>query len=157
MRILTIAILGLILAGCSRRHEAHANHNVQLNTGVHPAMVEPSKKQFRLRPDQMRPLATGYGGCIATDLITCDGHKVAFMYRESTEREADSGWRFMSGLEDDDYMSDPDNHGVYDVNTIANYDPELVPLLDAPVGSAFERENGTGPFVEVVDFGLSDE
>ena len=26
------------------------------------------------------------------------------------------------------------------------------PFLDAPVGSAFERENGTGPFVEVHDF-----
>jgi hypothetical protein len=42
---------------------------------------------------------------------------------------------------------------VYDVNTIANYDPEIIPFLDAPVGSAFERENGTGLFAEVHDFG----
>jgi hypothetical protein len=55
----------------------------------------------------------------------------------------------VSGYESDDYMNDPGNHGAYDVNTIANYDPDIVPFLDAPIGSAFERENGTGPFVEV--------
>jgi hypothetical protein len=28
---------------------------------------------------------------------------------------------------------------LYDVNTIANYDPSIIPLLDAPIGSAFGR------------------
>ena len=31
-------------------------------------------------------------------------------------------------------MDEASNHGVYDVNTIANYDPDIIPLLDAPVG-----------------------
>ena len=115
-------------------------------------MADPRKKPFRLRAEQIRPLAPGYGGCIATDLITCEGWPVAFMYREAADREADSGWRFMAGVETDEYMDDPDNHAVYDVNTIANYDPEIIPFLDAPGGSTFERENGTGPFVEVDDF-----
>jgi hypothetical protein len=118
----------------------------------YPIMTDPTKKPFWLSADQIRPLATGYGGCIATDMITCGGHKVAFMYREATDRDVDSGWRFMSGLESDEYMDDPDNHAVYDVNTIANYDPDVIPFLNAPVGSVFERENGTGPFVAVHDF-----
>ena len=112
----------------------------------------PSDKPFRLRADQIRPLATGYGGCIASDLITCDGRKVGFMYREATEREVDSGWRFLSGYESDGYMDGAGNHAVYDVNTVANYDPEIIPFLDAPVGSAFEREKGVGPFAQVHDF-----
>jgi hypothetical protein len=86
-------------------------------------MADPTKKPFRLRADQIKSIATGYGGCIATDMITCGGRKVAFMYREATERDLDSGWRFMSGFESDEYMNDPENHAVYDVNTIANYDP----------------------------------
>src|SRR5437588_12192969 len=57
----------------------------------HPAMADPTKKPFRLRADQIKPIATGYGGCIATDMITCGGRKVAFMYREATERDLDSG------------------------------------------------------------------
>jgi len=42
--------------------------------------------------------------------------------------------------------------GIYDVNTIANYDPEVVPLLEAPVGSSFERKDGTGSLEQVFDF-----
>jgi hypothetical protein len=31
---------------------------------------------------------------------------------------------------------------VYDVNTIANYDPDIVSFLRAEVGSRFERTDG---------------
>lgn len=120
-------------------------------------MLDPSKKPFKLRADQIKPIATGYGGCIATDMITCGGRKVGFMYREFTDRDLDSGWRFMSGLESEEYMYDAANHAVYDVNTIANYDPDIVPFLNSPAGSTFEREDGTGPFVEVFDFNPSTE
>ena len=109
-------------------------------------------KTFKLTADEIQPLAIGHGGCIATDMITVDGRRVAFMYREAADRDMDSGWRFMSGHESDEYMDDPANHAVYDVNTVANYDPDVIPLLHAPVGSAFERENGTGAFVQVHDF-----
>jgi hypothetical protein len=115
-------------------------------------MTKPRKKQFRLRADQIRPLATGRGSCIATDMITVEGRKVAFLYRQSPDNGIDSGWRFMSGLESPEYMDDPANHAIYDVNTIANCDPEIIALLDAPIGSAFERMNGTGDFHEVFDF-----
>jgi hypothetical protein len=100
----------------------------------------------------MEPLAIGRGACFATDHITVEGRKVAFMYRESPDNDIDSGWRFLSGFESDEYMNDPDNHGIYDVNTIANHDPDIIEFLDAPIGTAFEREEGTGAFVEVEDF-----
>jgi hypothetical protein len=115
-------------------------------------MTDPTQKPFRLRADEIKDLAPGHGGCIATDMITCEGRKVAFMYREEPDNDVDSGWRFLSGYESDEYMEDPDHHAAYDVNTIANYDPDIIPFLDAPVGSAFERENGTGDFREVDDF-----
>jgi hypothetical protein len=120
-------------------------------------MSDPTKKKFRLKPDEIKPLATGYGGCIATDMITVNGRKVAFMYREEPDNNVDSGWRFMAGFESPEYMEDPDNHAVYDVNTIANYDREIIPFLDAPIGSAFEREDGIGAFIEVHDFAPPDD
>ena len=109
-------------------------------------------KQFALSPDQIRPLAEGYGACIATDRITVEGRKVAFFYREAPDNEFDGGWRFFGGGETDAYLDDPTNSGIYNVNTIANYDPEIIPFLDAPAGAAFERENGTGPIAQVYDF-----
>jgi hypothetical protein len=52
------------------------------------------KKPFQLRADQIKPLAIGRGSCIATNMISVDGRKVAFMYRQVPDNELDSGWRF---------------------------------------------------------------
>nr|WP_202126988.1 DUF2185 domain-containing protein [Cupriavidus sp. SW-Y-13] len=97
-------------------------------------------------------MATGRGGCIATDRITVDGFPVRFMYREAPNNQVDSGWRFMSGFEDDAYMDNAKNHGAYDINTIANYDPSIIPFLDAPVGSVFEKHPESEQFLAVQDW-----
>jgi hypothetical protein len=107
------------------------------------------QKKFRLTPEQIKPLAEDYGACIASDAITVEGEKVGFMYREDPDTDIDSGWRFLSGTESDEFLDDPENLGLYDVNTIANYDRDIIPLLDAASGSAFERDPDTGRFVEV--------
>lgn len=114
-------------------------------------------KRFRLSAEQIKPMATGHGACIATDRITVEGHPVRFMYRDAPDNDIDSGWRFLSGLEDDDYMDDPGNHAVYDVNTIANYAPDIIPFLDAPIGSAFEKTPQSERFVAVDDWSPRDD
>jgi hypothetical protein len=105
-------------------------------------------KDFKISADEIRAIAPDRGGCIASDRITVDGDPVGFMYREEPSNDIDSGWRFLAGHESQEYMDDPDHLGIYDVNTIANYDSDIVPLLDAPVGSAFERSEA-GRFVAV--------
>ena len=106
-------------------------------------------KRYKMRAGDIRPLATGRGACFATDQITVDARRVCFMYREPPDNPSDSGWRFFSGFEGDKYINNPDNTSVFDVNTIANYDRDIIPLIDAPVGSAFERDRQTGKFVAV--------
>jgi len=49
-------------------------------------------------------------------------------------------------------MCNPDNHAIYDMNTIANYDPSIIPFPDSPIGSVFERTAGTEQFVCVTDW-----
>lgn len=107
------------------------------------------EKSFRLAAQQIRPLAPGRGGCYATDRITVEGERIGYMYRESPDFGSDSGWRFFSGSESQEYLDDPNNTEIYDVNTIANYDPEIIPFLDAPTGSAFARHSDTGEFMPV--------
>jgi hypothetical protein len=104
------------------------------------------KKDFKLAGRQIRTLVTGYGSCIATDRITVDGMKVGYMYREVPTNADDSGWHFFSGDETQEYVDTPRNLGIYNVNTIANYDPEITPLLDKPIGTAWARDE-TGRFV----------
>jgi hypothetical protein len=87
-----------------------------------------AEKRYKIAGDQMKPLAPGRGACIASDHIVVDGKKVGFMYREPSSNSVDSGWRFFSGEEDQAYIDDPKNLAFYDVNTIANYDPAIIPI-----------------------------
>lgn len=108
-------------------------------------------KKYKLSKEEIKPLTEVYGGCIATDMITVEGYPVRFMYREEPINNMDSGWHFVSGFEDDEYMKKSENHGIYDVNTIANYDPSIIPFLSAPEGSAFEKTPESEQFVAVTD------
>ena len=99
-------------------------------------------KKFRLRADEIAPLIDRISWCLATDRIMVDGALIGYMYREEPKAGGDSGWRFFAGDEDDAYMASNDNHGVYDLNTVVNYDPAVIPFLDATPGSRFDRTNG---------------
>jgi hypothetical protein len=102
-------------------------------------------KSFASRASEFRTLAPGFGGCLASDKITVDGERVGWMYREAPDYGGDSGWRFLSGTETQEYADDAANWEIYDVNTIANYDPDIVPLLNAPLGAEFTRDPLSGP------------
>jgi len=105
-------------------------------------------KIYKLKPNEIAPIALGRGGCLASDRFVVDGVKVGLMYRETPSRKEDSGWRFLAGDEDPAYMANPDLHGVYNVNTIANYDPDIMPFLDSETASCFERDE-TGSFRQI--------
>ncbi len=108
--------------------------------------MDPRDKQFKIPGDQIKQLIPNMGGCFATDRITVVGMKVGYMYREEPDNDIDSGWRFFSGDESQNYADDPDNTAIYAVNTICNYDPAIIPYLRAPVGSAFGRVAGSDEF-----------
>ena len=96
-------------------------------------------KKFKIESEDIKEIAPGHGACLASEMILVDGHLVGFMYREAPDFAEDSGWRFLTGLESDEYMKDPNKFALYDINTIANYDPDIVQFLAAPIGTAFER------------------
>ncbi len=87
---------------------------------------------------------SGADGCYATDRITVDGCRVGFMVREYPDDEKfDSGWRFFAGDEDEEYMNDVSRSDIFSLNTICNYDPDIIEYLESPVGTAYYRdENG---------------
>lgn len=93
-------------------------------------------------------------GCIVSDKITKDGFKVGYMYREEPVfNRPDSGWRFLAGNENEEYMSNSDNHHIFALNTVCNYDSDIIPYLKSEIGSkyirtdsnTFESDDGTKP------------
>ncbi|MBX2906629.1 MAG: DUF2185 domain-containing protein [Taibaiella sp.] len=109
----------------------------------------PGKKNFKLKTEEIRQLIESMGGCIATDRITVDGLPVGYMYREEPDSEIDSGWRFFAGDEDQEYADNHKNSCKYNVNTIANYDPAIIPYLGYPIGVTLEREENSDNFIVV--------
>ncbi len=104
-----------------------------------------------MKPTFAQALAAATGRCIATKTVSEDGEPVGFMYREAPLFEADSGWRFFSGEEDDDYTDNAANFTVYSLADIGRLCPDIAPLLDAPAGSAWERDE-TGLWMAVRDW-----
>ena len=103
--------------------------------------------KYTLSADEIVPITDTPGYCYATDDITVKGKPVGYMYRESPDRPEDSGWRFFSGLETDEEANDPDRLGIFSLNTVANYDRDIVSLLNSDFGTAFARD-ASGKLVE---------
>jgi hypothetical protein len=98
-------------------------------------------KKYILKPEEIKELIDTQIGCMATDRITVDGLKIGFMYREEPSKEySDSGWRFFAGDETEEYMSNPRNIGIYKLNTICNYDEDIISFLESDYGTAYYRD-----------------
>ncbi len=105
-----------------------------------------STKQFIFNENNIKDLVHGMGYSICSNKITINGEKVGFMYREEPMDDEDSGWRFLSGTESQEYADNPENSKVFGVNTIANHDPAIIPYLKMPEGTELERVEGKDEF-----------
>jgi hypothetical protein len=103
---------------------------------------------FKKNDNETKTLVPPMGYCLASNLLMKKSKKVGYMYREKPGKNEDSGWRFFSGEEDQEYSDNPNNFKIYDVNTIANYSPDIVPLINSPYGTAFGRDPDTGKLVK---------
>ena len=103
--------------------------------------------RFKIKPEDIKDLIESIGYCYASDKITVDGEKVGFMYREKPFEKEDSGWHFLSGTEDEDYLDDPKNSFMFDVNVIANYDAAIIPYLKNKIGTELQRVDNSDEFI----------
>ena len=111
-------------------------------------------RNYHVKAEDVKHLLSdweGADGCIATNCITVEGRKVGYCYREKPDGNWDSGWRFTAGDESDEYMDDPNNAGIYGLNSICNDDPDIIPLLNTPAPCAFERDEH-GVFQQIKDW-----
>ena len=111
-------------------------------------------RNYQVKAEDVKHLLAdweGADGCIATNRITVEGRKVGYCYREIPDGNWDSGWRFTAGDESDEYMDDPNNAGIYKLNTICNDDPDIIPLLNTSAPCAFERDEN-GVFQQIKDW-----
>lgn len=91
----------------------------------------------------------GLGGCVVSkNILTCKGN-VKWCIRESSLNELDNGWRILSDIDTDDFLSDSSNMVVCDWGTIVNIEPAVIEIFNMPVGTdiMLVNENSVKKFV----------
>lgn len=101
-------------------------------------MPKGEKARLFLEPEELRRLIADDRLCYVSGAILEEGRQVGYMVRQVPVFPADSGWRFFAGGEPGGRLRDGAS-GFYPLNTLCNYDRQVIPLLDAPTGSAFAR------------------
>lgn len=68
-----------------------------------------------------------------------DGWKVGYMCRDEALNETDSGWSFMAGNEDDEYVDDYKNIALLSIYEVYKLDPDILNYIDSPIGTKLIR------------------
>lgn len=78
-----------------------------------------------------------------------DNNYIGYCYRENSEIKIDSGWRFLFGDEDEDYLDNPDNSETKDLSEILEWKPELATIITLRRGLEFEWDDEKKEFIEI--------
>lgn len=92
--------------------------------------------------------------CLASSLILNERPlPIRFFYKEASQHANDTGFRFYSGLETDDFLMEEDAACVAPLDCLERLDPSIVELLDkSEVGSVWERLPDSNDWVPVYDY-----
>lgn len=97
-------------------------------------------------------LSTALNYAIASRDLENNHLAVGFLYREPPAFEQDSGWRFFSGTESDEFCNDADNFITMPLNDIINRHPETSTIITQNEYGAWEWNEETGTFTAVIDW-----
>jgi hypothetical protein len=75
--------------------------------------------------------------------------RILFLYREGPNSPQDSGWVVFAGGEDDTYSENSDNFQLLTLDRLLAMDENLQTVLNAKIGSAFERESTANEFRQI--------
>ena len=80
-----------------------------------------------------------------------ENDRIGFCYRDYPETNIDSGWRFLYGDEDEEYLDNPVNNEAVYPEEMLSINPALDAVLGAPVNSEFEWDDENQMYIEIVD------
>ncbi len=95
-----------------------------------------------VRPEDIRPYAF-------VSKMALDSQFIGYCYREHPETKIDSGWRFMHGTEDEEYLEEQENCISIYLEEVLDIHPELKEIFDSPVHSEYEWNESSGSYMEL--------
>jgi hypothetical protein len=74
---------------------------------------------------------------------------IGYCYRDDPENGIDSGWRFLYGDEDEEYLDNPTHVESIYLEEMLSLNPALDLILGAPAGTEFEWDDETQSYIEI--------
>ncbi len=96
--------------------------------------------------------------CLASSLILNEKPlPIRFFYKEQPQHQNDTGFRFYSGLETDEFLMTEESALVAPLDCMVRLDGSIQKLLDeSEVGSVWERLPGQNDWIPVTDYQIPD-
>ena len=97
----------------------------------------------------MKKYVENVGSCIITKSLLNGETKLRWLFREEPLNNIDTGWIAFGDSDNDDYVNNPKNLTVVDLNTLANIEPTILNVYKMPIGTdlIFIEENGDKYFI----------
>ena len=83
----------------------------------------------------MSKTGMGLGASIVSNNILKNKANIKWIFREDSDDELDNGWRFLSEIDNEEYLSNPKNMSVCDWSTIVEIEPAVLSICDVPIGT----------------------
>lgn len=83
----------------------------------------------------MSKTGMGLGASIVSNNILKNKANIKWIFREDSVDELDNGWRFLSEIDNEEYLSNPKNMSVCDWSTIVEIEPAVLSICDVPIGT----------------------
>lgn len=78
---------------------------------------------------------SGLGGSVVSNNILTKKGSLKWCIKESPVNSLDNGWRFLSEIDTEHYLSDATNMSICDWSTIVQIEPAIISIFDMPVGT----------------------
>ncbi len=97
----------------------------------------------------MKKYVENAGSCIVTKSLLNGETNFRWLFREEPLDNIDTGWMAFGDSDNDDYVNDPKNLSVVDLNTLINIEPTILNVYEMPIGTdlIFIEEDGEKYFI----------
>ena len=83
----------------------------------------------------MSKIGVGLGASIVSNNILENKANIKWILRESSVNELDNGWRFLSEIDTEEYLSYAENMSICDWSTIVEIEPAVLSIFNMPIGT----------------------
>ena len=77
----------------------------------------------------------GLGTSIVSNNILENKANIKWILRENSVNDLDNGWRFLSEIDTEEYLSHAENMSTCDWSTIVEIEPAVLSIFNMPIGT----------------------